>query len=116
MCRSAPRLLLTTVFDKTAGSVRLPVQRAIHWPQNPTNVQSLGAWGTGTKEGAQSNLRPLLRSIDAPPPGCGGTGTLGRGYHVEQDWGTPPRRGIVNVILRFFLPSSALDGHRVPRS
>ena len=68
----------------------------------------MGAWGTGTKEGAQSNLRSLLRSIDAPPPGYGGTGTLGRGDHVEQDRGDGARRGTVNLILHFFLPSSRL--------
>ena len=37
----------------------------------------MGAGEWETKEGAQSNLRSLLRSIDAPPLGAGGTDDLG---------------------------------------
>ena len=54
-------------------------------PQNPRNVQLIGAWGSGDERGSteQSALPPAFYRC----PAAGAAGTFGRGDHVEQDRG-----------------------------
>ena len=76
--------------------------RKQEWPSD-------GRGGMGDEGGSaeQSALPPAF--YRCPAAGGWGNRRPWRGYHVDVDRGETLRRGIVNVILRFDLPSSCLD-------